>query len=116
VYLDKKREAGRVIAVGSAEQIEALGVHCSPLGIIPKKDKVGSWRLIMDLSFPASGSVHDRISTELSFISYISMDEVKRRVLELGNGAQMAKANIKQAYRNVPVHPDDRLLNMQLQW
>ena len=39
-----------------------------------------------------------------------------RRVLELGKGAQMAKADIRQAYRNVPVHPDDRgLLGMQWQ-
>ena len=115
-YLDKEREAGRVVAVGSAEQAEALGVHCSPFGVIPKKGKTGRWRLIVDLSSPTGGSVNDGIRTELSSLSYTSVDEVMRRVLELGKGVQMAKADIRQAYRNIPVHPDDRgLLGMQWQ-
>ena len=45
-------------------------------------------------------------------------DKVMRRVLELGRGGGglMAKADIKQAYRNMPVHPEDRdLLGMQWQ-
>ena len=102
--------------MGRVEQAEALGVHCSPFGVIPKKGKAGRWRLIVDLSSPAGGSVNDGISPELSSLSYISVDEVMRRVLELGRGALMAKADIKQAYRNMPVHPDDRdLLGMQWQ-
>ena len=47
-YLDKEREAGRVITVGRVEQAESLGVHCSPFGVIPKKGKSGRWRLIVD--------------------------------------------------------------------
>ena len=70
----------------------------------------------MNLSSPTGGSVNDRISTELSSLSYTSVDEVMRRVLELGKGAQMAKADIRQAYRNTSVYPDDRgLLGMQWQ-
>ena len=60
--------------------------------------------------------MNDVISPELSSLSYISVDEVMQRVLELGRGALMAKADIKQAYRNMPVHPEDRdLLGMQWQ-
>ncbi len=113
-YLEKEQEGGRVFAVGKSEQAQALGVHCSPFGVIPKKGKVGRWRLIVDLSSPRGGSVNDGISAELSSLSYTSVDEVMRRVLELGMGALMAKADIKQAYRNIPVHPEDRgLLGMQ---
>jgi len=68
-YLDKEREAVRVIALGSAEQTKALGVHCSPFGVIPKKGKIRRWRLIVDLSSPAGGSVNDGISFELSSLS-----------------------------------------------
>ena len=32
------------------------------------------------------------------------------RILELGPGTLLAKCDIKQAYRNVPVHPEDRFL------
>ena len=30
--------------------------------------------------------------------------------LQLGQGTLLAKMDIKQAYRNIPVHPEDRLL------
>ena len=36
-------------------------------------------------------------------------------ILRLGQGTLMAKADIKQAYRMVPVHPDDRHL-LAVQW
>ena len=86
-YLDNELEKGRVIAVGKTEEADALGVHCSPFGVIPKKGKAGRWRLIVDLSAPAEASVNDGISSD-----------------------------VKQAYRNMPVHPDDRgLLGMQWQ-
>ena len=97
------------------EQAEALEVHCSPFGVIPQKGKAGKWRLIVDLSSPAGGSVNDGISKELSSLSYMSVEDVMEKVLELGKGARMAKADIRQAYRNIPVHPDDRGL-LGVQW
>ena len=98
--------------MGRVEQAEALGVHCSPFGVIPQKGNAGKWRLIVDLLW---GSVNDGISKELSYLSYMSVDEVMEKVLELGKGALMAKADIRQAYRNIPVHPDDRGL-LGVQW
>ena len=56
------------------------------------------------------GSVNDGISNELASLSYVSVEDVVAIVLELGRGALMAKMDIKQAYRNIPVHPQDRLL------
>ncbi len=84
-----------MVAVGKADQASELGVHCSPFGVIPKKGKAGKWRLIVDLSSPAGLNVNDGIDRELSSLSYISVDDVMRRVLELGRGALMAKADIK---------------------
>jgi hypothetical protein len=37
-------------------------------------------------------------------------DVVARVVVRLGRGALMAKFDLKSAYRNIPVHPDDRWL------
>ena len=31
-----------------------------------------------------------------------------RKITESGRGTQLAKVDIKHAYHNVPVHPDDR--------
>ena len=38
------------------------------------------------------------------------MDHITGHILSLGRGALMAKVDVKQAYRVVPVHPDDRCL------
>ncbi len=43
-------------------------------------------------------------------LSYVSMDDVVRLVEKSGRGAYLPKADIKQAYRMVPVHPEDRPL------
>lgn len=59
--------------------------------------------------------MNDGISREPSSLSYISVDDVVDRVLQLGYGALLAKMDIKQAYRNVPVYPQDRIL-LGMRW
>ncbi len=59
---------------------------------------------------PSQHSVNDGISTELCSLTYVTVDEVAQRVLGVGKGALVAKFDLKAAYRNVPVHPDDREL------
>ena len=84
-------------------------VHISPFGVIPKSEP-GKWRLILDLSSPVGSSVNDGIDKELCSLSYMSIDDVAARVVRLGRGALMAKFDLKSAYWNIPVHPDDRWL------
>ena len=73
------------------------------------------WRLILDLSSPSGHSVKEGIAKELASLSYVSVDEVVLRVLLLGRGAVMAKMDIKQAYRNIPVHTTNRYL-LEMKW
>ena len=40
-------------------------------------------------------------------LEYTSVDEAIRILLTLGVGAQMAKIDLKSAFRMVPVHPDN---------
>ena len=90
------------------------GVHISPLGLIPKKNKPGKWRMIMDLSTPQGMSINDGIDSELSSLSYSSVDQLAALVVSEGKGSWLVKADIKEAYRMVPVHPEDQhLLGMQ---
>ena len=91
------------------------GTHISPLGLVPKKNKPGKWRLIMDLSSPPGESVNDGISSELSSVSYTSLDHLASLVLLLGRGSLLVKADIQEAYRMVPVHPQDQPL-LGVQW
>ena len=75
-----------------------------------EKNASGKWRLIVDLSSPENSSVNDGISKELSSLSYMSVDTVAEAAAKLCKGALLAKTDVKSAYRNVPVHPSDRLL------
>ncbi len=43
------------------------------------------------------------------------MDDMVERVLKLGAGAELAKADVSKAYRNVHVHPEDRWL-LGMEW
>ena len=111
-YLDKEVREGRVLMVGSHEEWHSR-VQCSPFGVISKKGKPGKWQLIINLSAPDGHSVNDGIAKELCRVQYISVDYEVCKVLRVGPGAWLAKADVQGAYRNVPVHPDDRgLLGM----
>ncbi len=45
----------------------------------------------------------------------MSVDDVVHQIMKLGQGAYLAKMDVKQAYRNVPVHPTDSLL-LGMRW
>ena len=92
-----------------------LGVHCSPIGVILKRHKPNQWRLIVDLSSPGGASVNDGIDKEMCSLSYTSVDAVVKKILDLGRNALLAKLDIKQAYRMISVHPQDRLL-LGMEW
>lgn len=113
--VSKYMAANRLVCL-SEEQAAQLMIHCSPFGVIPKKNKLNIWRLIVDLSSPTGGCVNDGISRELSSLSYTLVDVVVEHILTLGRGFMLARMDIKQAYRMIPVHPQDRpLLGMKWQ-
>ena len=108
-YIRDELSAGRLVELAEKEAAE-WNVHCSPIGIIPKKTKPGKWQLIVDLSSPDGASVNDGIEKDLCSLSYITVDTAADRALALGRGALLAKLDIKQAYKMVPVHQEDRFL------
>ena len=74
----------------------AQGINISRLGIIPKK-KPGKWRLIVD------GSINDGICQEICTISYTTVDMLANLVNQADKRSYLVKADIKEAYRNIPV-------------
>lgn len=113
-YLQEECQMGRVL--GPFDLGELPGVHVSKFGVIPKSNQPGKWRLILDLSSPNGASVNDGIQKELCSLQYVKVDEVVEAILTLGRGTELAKIDIKSAYRIVPVHPEDRpLLGMRWQ-
>ena len=69
----------------------------------------------MDLSSPHGHRVNDGINPEDFSLQYITLDKIISMVSSYGPGALMAKFDVEAAYRNIPVHPDDRYL-LGMQW
>ena len=80
-------------------------LHYSPLGVVPKKD--GTFCIILDLLTPKGSSINDGISKENYSVRYSSFDEAVDLVFRLGPDCQMAKLDIKHAFRLCPVCQED---------
>ena len=106
-YIRKECTMGRLL--GPFDPKLFPEVQVSRFGVIPKSEP-GSWRLILDLSFPEGQSVNDGINPEICSLSYVTVDHAVEAIMRKGQGAELAKVDIKSAYRIVPVHPDDRPL------
>ncbi len=90
-------------------------LHISRFGVIPKGHNTGKFRLITDLSFPAGQSVNDGVDSELCSLVYTKVDEVAAQAACSGRDALLAKVDIEAAYRLIPVHPQDRVIQA-VQW
>ena len=86
-----------------------VNFHVSPLGCVPKKEE-GKFRLIHDLSQPKGNSVNDFIPDEFASIRYETFDDVVKLIVQQGKGALIAKCDVADAFRIIPVHPDDHHL------
>ena len=73
--------------------------------MIPKKGRPEKWCLIIDLSLPRGRSINDVIDEHLSSIKYTSIDDAANFIQVMGRGTLLAKLDLKEAYRAVPVHP-----------
>ena len=78
----------------------------SPLAIVPKRDP-GEFRLLHDLSFPKHNSVNSHIPPVFTTVQFELLDTCIDRILEIGVGCQVAKADLKDAFRIIPVCPLD---------
>ena len=66
--------------------------------------------MIVDLSSPRGSSINDDISSDVASLQYTSIDDLAALVVSEGKGSYLVKADIQEAYRMVPVHPEDQHL------
>ena len=107
-YIHTELEAGRL--VGPIDRQVVPLVHTSPIGLVPKSSQVNQWRMIVDLSCPRGHSINDGISQKLASLCYASLDTAVDHIRRLGRGTQLVKLDLKNAYRMVPIHPEDQHL------
>ena len=46
----------------------------------------------------------------MSSLTYIKLDNVANQAAQMGKGTLMAKMDVEEAYRIIPIHPGDRHL------
>ena len=61
-------------------------------------------------SVPSRGKECDGISPDLCSLQYVKVEDVTRRLMELGPGAEMAKMDVRSAYCVVLIHPFDHII------
>lgn len=103
-YIQTGLSKGRIAGPFSYKPFDNFVV--SPLGLVPKGN-TGKFRVIHDLSFPKNHSVNSNIPKENSAVQYDSIDEVVSLVRTFGRGCLMAKTDIEDAFRIIPIHPSD---------
>ena len=102
-----KEQIAKGYIAGPFSPRDCSAVLTSSMAVIPKKTP-GKWRVIVNLSRPDGRSVNDHLRRESTHVAYSSVDDTAHLMYSLGRGALMAKLDIREAYRIVPIHPDDR--------
>ena len=100
----KELAAGRLAGPFVSPPISPFIV--SPLGVVPKKPPE-EIRLTHHLSFPKGASVNDGISHENSTVCYATFGDAIRCMKLAGRGWSLAKTDIKNAFRIIPIQSDD---------
>ena len=104
--LEEEVMKGRII--GPFDETPVADLHISPLHVIPKADSE-KVRMIFNLSHPPKGSVNENIGEEMRSVSYCSVQDVGDclQARYLPGQVWMAKVDLADAYRIVPIRVDD---------
>jgi len=109
-YLAREVDLRRVVRLHPTAAHALPNLRISPIGVIPKRNRPNKWRLIVELSSTEGSSVNDGVDPALCSTRYASMDDAVSIIQKLGWGTRLAKVDLKEAYRAVPVSPADRPL------
>ena len=110
--IDKEVALGRVAGPFTSRPLVNLRVN--PLGLVPKQTP-GEYRMIHHLSYPPGYSINDFIEDDKCNVEYSRFDDAVELVAKLGQDTLLAKADIKSAFRLLPVSPRDfELLGMKI--
>jgi len=83
----------------------------NPCGLVPKKGAGPiEYRVISHQSAPSGSSVNDGIDKNDFTTAYENINHAAKWVRKQGQGCQLLKLDIKEAYRILPVHPVDQVL------
>ena len=103
--LEKEIDQNRI--AGPLLQRPYPNLQISPIRVVPKKEE-GQFRLKHHLSYPFGSSVNDCIPEEIKQVQYASIDDSISIILAVGPKCALAKTDMSNAFRIIPMHPDVR--------
>ena len=78
----------------------------SPMGCFQKK-RSSKYRVIHDLSYPPGSSINSFIDIDQFRVQYLSFDDVVNNIQQLGQGTLLAKLDLEDAFKHIPVRQED---------
>jgi hypothetical protein len=102
--IDKDLQLGRKLGPFSVPPFQNCVV--SLLGAVQKHSS-SKIRVIHDLSWPPGRSINDHISPEEFSMSYMSIDDVVKKIQNYGPGTVLGKIDLSDAFHHILVRPDD---------
>ena len=108
-YLDMECQLGAAIGPFRKIPFSGVGTGVSPLSTRPKRDSKDR-RTILDLSYPQGAAVNDWIPKDKYLgmkieLKFPTVDDLARRIHELGVHCRMWKRDMSRAFRQVPLDP-----------
>lgn len=102
--MDSEMQANRI--AGPFDSPPFPTFRTNPLGLVPKNSGSG-FRMIHHLSYPIDDSVNDFIPRDQCSVQYTSIQEAIQCISEMEGRVFLAKSDIANAFRIIPIHPDD---------
>ena len=102
-----EKEVTKGFMIGPFDKSPFSTTRINPIGIATRKYS-GKKRLIMDLSAPHNDetrSINSLIPPELFSLCYATTDDAIKLIQKAGRGAWLAKADITDAFKVMPLHP-----------
>lgn len=91
---------------------ETIGpFQCSPISLVPKPHKPNAYRLVQNYSYPHSSSklypsINSLINSDDFPCTWGTFNIMAQLILHLPPGSQGAVRDVAEAYRNIPVKPE----------
>ena len=93
--------------VGPYSTLPLPDFRCSPLGVVSRTRNPSKLHIINHLSWPQGSSVNDGIPDTEASISYDMFECAIDNLLVSGRGSRMAKLDLKDAFRHIPIRAQD---------
>lgn len=101
--IQKEIDLGRI--KGPFDHPPFPSFQISPIGLVPKKEP-NTFRMITHLSCPEGQSINDGIDDLFATVVYSSVQDAIKLIVNAGREVFLAKADIKSAFRLIPIAPD----------